>query len=184
MKDGATKGFEQAYNAQAAVDSASQVIVGTAVTQETNDKKQLVPMVFKVEEQAGKLPESVSADAGYFSAAAVTDPRLAEVNLLVPPDRQKHGQAQPHPNPAPAADAPVIDKMREKLRSPEGEALYRQRKQVVEPVFGQIKEARGIRRFSFRGLSKVSAEWDIICLTHNVLKLFRSGEQLHRLAFT
>ena len=175
MKDGATKGFEEAYNAQAAVDSAAQIIVATALTQEANDKKQLVSMVLKVEEQAGALPESASADAGYFSEAAVTDPRLAQVALLVPPDRQKHGQPEAVPNDPIPADAPVIDKMREKLRSPEGHAIYKLRKQVVEPVFGQIKEARGIRRFSFRGLRKVTAEWDIICLTHNLLKLFHKG---------
>ena len=178
MKDGATKGFEQAYNAQAAVDSASQVIVATALTQETNDKKQLVPMVLKVEEQAGALPESASADAGYFSAAAVTDPRLAEVDLFVPPDRQKHTPCETAPSDPTRADAPAIDKMREKLRGEQGRSTYKLRKQVVEPVFGQIKEARGIRRFLFRGLCKVTAEWDIICLTHNLLKLFHSGASL------
>jgi len=182
MKDGATKNFEQAYNAQAAVDSASQVIVGTAVTQEGNDKKQLVPMLLAVEKQAGALPKSASADAGYFSAAAVTDLRLAQVELLVPPDRQKHAQQEAAPSGPRNADAPIMDKMREKLRSPEGEAIYKLRKQVVEPVFGQIKEARGIRRFSFRGLRKVAAEWDIICLTHNLLKLFRSGTRLRAAA--
>lgn len=182
MKDGASKSFEQAYNAQAAVDSTAQVIVATAVTQETNDKKQLVPMVLKVEEQTGRLPESASADAGYFSEAAVTDARLASVALLVPPDRQKHGQpSAPQSDPAPQ-DAPVIDRMREKLRSAEGQAIYKLRKQVVEPVFGQIKEARGIRRFSFRGLSKVAAEWDIICLTHNVMKLFHARTCMHAAA--
>jgi transposase len=176
MKDGASKGFEQAYNAQAAVDSASQVIVGTALTQETNDKKQLVPMVLKVQEQAGALPQSASADAGYFSAAAVTDPRLAKVELLVPPDRQKRTPCETTPSDPTRAEAPPVDEqMREKLRGEQGRSIYKLRKQVVEPVFGQIKEARGIRRFLFRGLNKVTAEWDIICLTHNLLKLFHSG---------
>jgi transposase len=175
MKDGASKGFEQAYNAQAAVDSSSQVIVATALTQETNDKKQLVPMVLEVQEQTGRLPESVSADAGYFSASAVTDPRLAEVELLVPPDRSKHTPCDATPNEPTGADAPVIDQMREKLRAEHGRSIYKLRKQVVEPVFGQIKEVRGIRRFLFRGVDKVTAEWDIICLTHNLLKLFHSG---------
>ena len=134
--------------------------------------------IFGVQEQVkmvGYQAVVVTGDAGYFSEAAVTDPRLAQVALLVPPDRQKHGQPEAVPNDPIPADAPVIDKMREKLRSPEGHAIYKLRKQVVEPVFGQIKEARGIRRFSFRGLRKVTAEWDIICLTHNLLKLFHKG---------
>jgi len=88
MKDGSSKSFEQAYNAQAAPDSCSQVIVATTVTQDPNDKKQLVPMLLKVNEQAGALPGSASADAGYFSAEAVTDPRIVGVELFVPPDRQ------------------------------------------------------------------------------------------------
>ena len=175
MKDGATKGFEQAYNAQVTVDSTAQVIVAAAVTQETNDKKQLVPMVLKVAEQAGRLPEKVLADAGYFAEAAVTDQRLAAVDLFVPPDRQKHGQQEAVPSDPATVGASVADKMRAKLRTETGQDIYRLRKQVVEPVFGQIKEARGIRRFLFRGLSKVTAEWDIICLTHNLLKLFRAG---------
>ena len=176
MKDGSSKSFEQAYNAQAAADSCSQVIVATTVTQDPNDKRQLVPMLLKVKEQAGALPASASADAGYFSAEAVTDPRIADVELFVPPDRQKHAEAVTETNePVPAEAASVIEKMREKLRTQEGHAVYKQRKAVIEPVFGQIKEARGIRRFSFRGLEKVLAEWDIICLTHNLLKLLHAG---------
>ena len=92
MKDGATKGFEQAYNAQAAVDSTAQIIVATVVTQDANDKKQLLPMMGKVEENIGKLPEKISADAGYFSEANLTDKRLSGADLYIPPDRQKHGQ--------------------------------------------------------------------------------------------
>jgi transposase len=173
MKDGATKGFEQAYNAQAAVDGEAQVIVATAITQETNDKRQLVPMLEKVAENVGRLPEQVSADAGYFSEGNVTNERLQGVDLHVPPDRQKHGQAAEAVNASVPQDATVIEQMRHKLKTTEGRAVYKMRKQIVEPVFGQIKETRGFRRFSFRGLKKVSAEWDLICLTHNLLKLFR-----------
>ena len=175
MKDGSSKSFEQAYNAQAAVDSSSQVIVGTLVTQAPNDKEQLVPMLLRVQEQAGALPESASADAGYFGAKAITDPRISGVDLYVPPDRQKHGDMAVAASDPTQEDVSVIEKMREKLKTVEGQAIYKQRKAVVEPVFGQIKEARGIRRFSFRGMPKVLAEWDIVCLTHNVLKLFRAG---------
>lgn len=182
MKDGATKGFEQAYNAQAVVDGTAQVIVATSVTQETNDKKQLVPMMLKVEEQTGALPDRALADAGYFGEAAVTDKRLDGVELFVPPDRQKHGRADAAPSDPSHAGASVADTMREKLRSAEGREAYALRKQVVEPVFGQIKEARGIRRFMFRGLAKVTAEWDMICLTHNLLKLFHARPHLRAAA--
>jgi len=175
MKDGASKSFEQAYNAQAVVDSTAQVIVASAVTQETNDKKQLIPMLEKVRGNAGRLPDKVSADAGYFSEANATASTLTGVDLYVPPDRQKHGETHDRAVGPPPLDATVIDKMRHKLRTTEGRATYKMRKQVVEPVFGQIKEARGFRRFSFRGISKVRAEWDLICLTHNLLKLFRAG---------
>ena len=179
MKDGASKSFVQGYNAQAAVDDTAQVIVGCVITQETNDKRQLVPMLQQVEQNLGRKPEKATADSGYFSEAAVTDATVKGVELLVPPDRQKRG-AIPEgvdeviPEPA-EGTASAADAMREKLRSPEGNAVYKMRKAVVEPVFGQIKERRGFRRFLFRGLKKVEAEWQIICLTHNLLKLFRAG---------
>jgi transposase len=175
MKDGASKSYEQAYNAQIAVDSQAQVIVASGMTQETNDKKQLLPMMAKVGENCGLLPEKASADAGYFSETNLTDPSVEKIELYVPPDRQKHGQMLELSNEEPAENTTVIEQMRHKLRTPAGRTEYKKRKQVVEPVFGQIKEARGFRRFSFRGLNQVAAEWDLICLTHNLLKLFRAG---------
>jgi len=175
MKDGASKGFEQAYNAQVAVDEESQVIVAAGVTQETNDKKQLIPMIKKVKENTRKLPEVVSADAGYFSEVNVTAKDLKTVDLYIPPDRQKHGEKQPTVRGRPPKDLSVADRMRRKLRTKAGQEVYRFRKAIVEPVFGQIKEARRFRRFSLRGLIKVEAEWTLVCLTHNLLKLFRSG---------
>jgi transposase len=180
MKDGATKGFEQAYNAQAVVDSTAQIIVAAAVTQEANDKQQLQPMLEQVKENCGRLPEKASADAGYFNTEHLTDETLSTVDLYVPPDRQQHGAA-PTTLPAPtAADASVAGQMRQKLKTAAGQAVYKWRKAIVEPVFGQTKEARGFRRFSFRGLTKVAAEWDLITLTHNLLKLWRA--QPHPLA--
>ena len=180
MPDGANKGcFVQAYNAQAAVDGRHQIIVAAEITQDTNDKKQLLPLLEQVEQNLGRKPETVTADAGYFSEAALTDEKIKEVDLLIPPDRQKHGAA---PGQNPLADSrPVVgaktfpETMRERLRSPEGHAIYKLRKQIVEPVFGQIKEARRIRAFLLRGLGKVQAEWQLICATHNLLKLFRAG---------
>lgn len=195
MMDGATKSFTQAYNAQAAVDSHAQIVVAAALTQEANDKKQLLPMLEQVEQNLGRKPEQASADAGYFSEAAVTDEKVAGIELLVPPDRQKHGKgsepenviadietkaaAQPQSQsagesmPPPARSA--AETMRDKLRTTAGRAVYKMRKAVVEPVFGQIKQVRGLRGFSMRGREKVSAEWQIMCLTHNLLKLFRAG---------
>src|SRR5208337_596966 len=175
MKDGATKEFVQAYNAQAAVDSQAQVIVAAAVTQEANDKQQLVPMLAQVEGMTGSKPEQATADSGYFSAANVTDPGLEGIDLLVPPDRQKHGKEAAIATGPPPLGAGVAEQMRHKLRTPTGRAAYKLRKAIVEPVFGQIKEGRGFRRFLLRGLAKVEAEWKLICLTHNLLKLFRSA---------
>jgi hypothetical protein len=175
MMDGATKEFVQAYNAQAAVDSQAQVIVGAAVTQEANDKKQLVPMLKQVKVPMGIAPPKATADNGYFSEAKVTDAQLQEIDLFVAPDRQKHTDKRPTPTGPPPPGASVAEQMRHKLRTAEGQAVYRLRKAVVEPVFGQIKEARGFRRFLLRGLAKVQAEWRMICATHNLLKLFRSG---------
>ena len=171
MKDGATKSYVQAYNAQAAVDGAEQVIVAAAVTQEANDKRQLVPLLTEVAANCGAPPVAASGDAGYFSEAAVTDPALAAIDLYVAPDRQQHGEAPPPP----LDDGTGRSAMRAKLQTAAGHAVYALRKAIVEPVFGQIKGVRGFRRFAFRGLAKVQAEWSLICLTHNLLKLFRAG---------
>ena len=175
MKDGATKEFVQAYNVQVAVDSHAQVIVGAAVTQQANDKEQLVPMLEQVKVLTGSPPQQATADAGYFSEPNVTDPKLQGIDLLVAPDRQKHGEKRPCTTGPPPPEASVAEQMRHKLQTVEGQAVYRLRKAVVEPVFGQIKEQRGFRRFLLRGLAKVQAEWKMICATHNLLKLFRSG---------
>ena len=148
-------------------------------TQDTNDKKQLLPMLEQVAQNLGRKPAPVTADAGYFSEAALTNDKVKEVDLLVPPDRQKHGSAPVQSLPEdsrPVAIAKTFSEtMRARLRSPEGHAIYKLRKQIVEPVFGQIKEARRIRAFLLRGFGKVQAEWQLICATHNLLKLFRAG---------
>ncbi len=176
MKDSATGSFEQSYNAQIAVDGEAQIIVATSLTQEVNDKQQLVPMLTAVKANLGQLPEKVTADAGYFSAAAVSNEAVSSVDLYVTPDSGKKTGVEPEllaAALAPTAEQPVIEAMREKLKTEAGRAVYKQRKLIVEPVFGQVKEVRGFRRFSFRGLRKNQAEWALICLTHNLLKLFR-----------
>lgn len=158
------------------------MIVAAEVTQEANDKKQLAPMVEQVKIMAGSPPQHATADSGYFSEANMTDPRLAGIDLLVAPDRQKHGQEVPGATGPPVENPPGLSPtpspaqaMRNKLQTSQGRSLYRMRKAVVEPVFGQIKEQRGFRRFLLRGLANVSAEWKLICATHNLLKLYRSA---------
>jgi transposase len=176
MKDGATHSFVQAYNAQAAVDGQAQVIVACAVTQAAPDVGQLVPVLEQVETNVGQAPAVVTADAGYFSEANLTAPAVATVALYVPPDRQKHDR------PTDAATAqrhrPLAEAMRATLRTPAGRAVYARRKAIVEPVFGQIKAVRGFRRFLLRGVRQATGEWALICLTHNLLKLFRAPARL------
>ena len=168
----------QAYNAQAAVDSDAQVIVGVAVTQEANDKQQLVPMLKEVKQNIGAQPQAVSADAGYWNGKQVGDARVQGIDLHVATGKQKHGEPNKTEDEDAIdsnAEAGLLEQMKQKLKTEAGQALYRMRKAIVEPVFGQIKEWRGFRRFLLRGLQKVRAEWELICLTHNLLKLFRSG---------
>ena len=177
MKDGASKSFEQAYNCQAAVDEESQIIIATKVTQQANDKRQLELLVEEIKKNTdGETPEKLSADSGYFSEFNVEYLEGECVDGYIATNRQKHGDA---PELAGcgriAKDATKQERMTRKLRTKKGRETYSKRKQIVEPVFGQIKETRGFRRFLLRGLENVSAEWDLICLTHNLLKLFRSG---------
>jgi hypothetical protein len=195
MQDGATKSFVQAYNGQAAVDSHAQIIVAAALTQDANDKKQLLPMLEQVAQDMGRKPGHATADAGYFSEAAVTDPKVKGIELLVPPEREKRSVGNetspviPGIEPPEAAEPksqqvgesaeqPVAksaaETMRDKLHATAGQAVYKMRKAVVEPVFGQIKERRGLRGFLLRGREKAAAEGQIICLTHNLLKLFQA----------
>ena len=175
MPDGANKGsFVQGYNAQIAVDSASQVIVAAEVTQETNDKKQLIPMIAQITENLEQKPEKVSADTGYLSEANVTDESVKEVDLYVATGRDKHGDAVETSSDPPPPGASPKEAMREKLRTEAGRNVYKMRKAIVEPVFGQIKEQRGFRRFSLRGKENVGREWKLVCAVSNLLKLFRA----------
>ena len=172
MPDGSNKGsYVQAYNGQIVVDGYVQVIVAPAVTQDPVDRSQLVPMLGLAKENLlGETPEKASADSGYFSREAVNDPRLEGIELYVPPGRQSHG-SQPSPS-RPDLDS-AAEKMRDKLRTPEGKDVYRMRKAIVEPVFGQLKQAMNFRSFSLRGLHNAAAEFDLVCTAHNLLKLFR-----------
>jgi hypothetical protein len=183
MPDGAHKGsFLQAYNAQAAVDSAAQIIVAAEITQQTNDKQQLVPMLQQVIENVHGKPQVASADTGYWSEANVTEESLQGIDLHVATERQQHGESKDVPVHGRPEGSAALQQMRDKLKTEGGKAVYKMRKQIVEPVFGYIKEGRGFRRFSFRGLGNVRSEWRLICATHNLLKLFRSGWKMQPLS--
>jgi transposase len=169
MKDHASNTFVQGYNAQLGVDAEAQVIVAATIVQAGNDQQQLVPVLEVVAQNLGRMPERVSADAGYFSTAAVTDEKLQTVEVYVPPNTRK-----PESPVRLTADATVPERMWHKLQSKAGAAIYDQRKAIVEPVFAYLKHVRGVRQFRLRGLVQVQAEWLLICLTHNVLKMFRA----------
>jgi transposase len=177
MKDGATKAFTQAFNGQVAVDSKHQIIVAAGVTQECNDKHQVEPMVERMKANlGGRCPKQMSLDNGYYSDENVEFLRQEGIDAYIATGRLKHGQA---PLPAPRGRIPrrlpVKERMARKLRTVKGRCTYAQRKEVAEPVIGQIKEVRGFRGFLLRGFKKVGYEFDLICLTHNLLKLFRYG---------
>jgi transposase len=173
-----SEGFVQAYNAQIAVEPAMQLIVGQAVTQAANDKQQVEPMVEVIEAQSGQRPQEMLADNGYCSEknleyleAAKKPEKKIEAYLAT--GRQKHGERRVSPRGPLPQGATRVERMRRKLQTKAGAAIYAARKAIVEPVFGQIKQARGFRRFSLRGLAKVQAEWALVCATHNILKLYR-----------
>lgn len=170
------KGFVQAYNCQAAVDEKRQIIVAADVTQQANDKRQAVPMLKQVACNAGAVPGKTLADAGYFSGKTIAEVEELGTEAFMPPNRRKHGEAQePAERGRMPANLSVAERMKRKLRTTRGRAVYGLRKELVEPVFGQIKQARGFRQFLLRGLNKVKGEWALICTTHNILKLWRSG---------
>jgi len=167
------KHFEQAYNAQAVVDSANQIIVAADVVNETNDKKQAIPMMKQVKRNMGRLPKEMSADTGYFSSDAIESLTADGVATYIPPDKTNHSKKN---IPVPAGRIPngisIADRMRRKLRTKRGRKRYGLRKELSEPVFGQIKQARGFRQFLMRGKNKAKGEWSFICAGHNILKLF------------
>jgi transposase len=176
MKGG--DGFVQGYNAQAAVEPTLLLIVGQSVTEESNDKKQLMPMVEVIEQQSGQRPQAILADNGYCSEENLELLESAgqperKVEGFVATGKQKHGE---HRKPAKRGPLPKgatrVDRMKQKLKTKVGKAIYAARKCVVEPVFGQIKQARGFRQFLLRGKEKVKGEWALLCMTHNVLRLY------------
>jgi transposase len=176
-------GFQQAYNAQAGVETATRLIVGPRVSQTPNDKRELVPNVAAV--RCHLSPDTLLVDSGFVSEAAVNEVERATPGLtvLAALQREPHGRtvaqlekrADP---PAPPPEAPFAERMRHRTATAAGRALYKLRQQTVEPAFGLIKEVLGFRRFSLRGLAKVSLEWELVCLAYNFKRLHRLGAAL------
>jgi hypothetical protein len=173
MKDGATKTFHQAYNTQVGVDSQTQIIVAARVTQSGADQEQLIPVLREVEKNLGRMPERVSADAGYYSKAVLTHEAVRAVDLYLPPNQRQPVNWEETLPP----DATIQERMWHKLGSIAGREVFSKRKVIVEPVFAQLKHIRGFRQFLLRGLQQVEAEWLMICMTHNLLKMFRAMKQ-------
>ena len=168
-------GWIQGYNCQAAVDDDHQVIVAIGVSNQPNDAVHLLPMLERIQANTGELPNALIADAGYCSTANLEACEEKGLNAYVSTSRQQHGQ-RPRPSRGrPPKDLDARGRMERKLRSKAGQAIYALRKTVVEPVFGQIKGARGLDRFRLRGLEKVNGEWSLMATTHNILKLFRAS---------
>jgi transposase len=181
MKAGNGNHFEQSYNAQAAVDVASRLIVGERVSQAPNDKQELVPTLAAIPAEAGTIAAAL-VDSGFFSEAAVQQVEQGDAGPTVYSAMEKTGhhrsvadlekRADPEP---PAAEASVKEVMRQRLRTSAGKALYQLRQQTVEPVFGILKSVLGFRQFHLRGKAKVSLEWTLVCLAYNLKRLHRLG---------
>lgn len=177
------QGFDQCGNAQAVVD-AHQIILAADVTGEANDKRQLVPMLNQTCENLDAVGvmapiRTATADSGYYSESNVECLEDLGIDAYIATERLKHHEQIP---PCPRGRCPAglssKQRMARKLRTKRGRALYAQRKGMIEPVFGQIKQARGFRQFLLRGLETMRAEWRLVCLTHNLLKLYRSQVSL------
>ncbi len=178
-------GFVQAYNAQAAVDAEAQIAVAQDVTQDVNDKQQLVPMTDAIETNLGRKPGQLSADSGYCSDANLEALETRGIDGYIATGRAKNAAAGtaeasaaappadacPAASPEPARAPTRVEAMREKIKAGGHNSPYRLRKQLPEPVFGQIEQARGFRQFLLRGIEKVQAEWGIVCTAHNLLKM-------------
>ncbi len=174
-----SEGFVQAYNTQIVVEAESQLIVGQAVTPAANDKEQVAPMMQAVEEQCGERPGAVIADSGYCSEKNLEHLESEKkpkkrIEAFIATGRQKHGERRVCARGPLPKGATRVERMKRKLQTKAGAAIYAARKGIVEPVFGQIKQARGFRRFSLRGLAKVKAEWALVCTAHNLLKRYRA----------
>jgi transposase len=159
-------GYIQGYNAQAAVDGTAQIIVAHTLTASPSDQDQLVPLLDAIGDSLGRAPREASADAGYLSEANLKAMAGRDISAYVAIGRAKHPAEINR-----KIVGPLTQVMRDKLKRAGWRSRYRLRKQIVEPVFGQIKQARGFRQFLLRGIEKARAEWALICTAHNLTKL-------------
>jgi transposase len=168
-------GWIQGYNCQAAVDGDHQIIVAVGVSNQASDQHHFIPMLERIVANTGQLPEKLIADAGYCSTANIEASEQRGLDAYLSTSRQSHGK-RPRPSRGPAPrDLDARGRMERKLRSKAGQAIYALRKIIAEPVFGQIKGARGLDRFLLRGLEKVDREWTLMAITHNIGKLHRAA---------
>jgi len=178
-------GFEQCFNAQVVVDKKSQIIVAARVTREGNDRWQIGAMLNEMSSTVGLISDRVLADSGYFSEANIErlNARFPKLELFVPPNRKEQSCEVKARGRIPA-NLTIADRMRRKLSTVNGKAIYKFRKAVVEPVFGQIKSANlKFASFNFRGLKAVSAEWKLVCAIHNLWKIQRARAENTKLRF-
>ena len=164
MKAG--NGFEQSYNAQACVDQEHQIIVAVGVTNSAADNTQLIPMIEATEAVVEQIPGQILADAGYRSEANFEHLERNNIDGLIAMGRE----GKPDKVPVSTTNQATL-RMKEKLKTADGEAAYRRRKVIVEPVFGWIKRVLGFRQFSFRGLTRNNAEWHLVCLAMNLRRM-------------
>lgn len=170
--------FLQGYNCQVVADEANQIILAEGVTNQAPDQEHLIPMMDRVISNAGRSPAIVTADAGYMSEDNLAHCERLGADAYIAVGRDNHGR-DPAANREPVRDqSGTWAGMRSKLATEEGKRLYARRKAIVEPVFGQVKQARGFRRFSLRGLVKVRREWTLVCLVHNLTKLLAAQPAL------
>jgi len=174
MRDGS---YLQAYNAQIAVDEGHQIIVAAAVSNQGTDAEYFEPMLNRVVDNCNAVPACTTADSGYFSAANVWAAEHMGTEPFISVGKHRNDGSQTTVPALPQHQTPPRKAMRARLETAAGRAAYARRKATVEPVFGQIRACRGFRQFSFRGLLKNRCEWLLVCLTHNMLKLFRAGQR-------
>jgi hypothetical protein len=165
--------YLQGYNCQLAVDRDHQVIVAVGVSNQAPDVEHLGPMTARIAANTGSDPVVMTLDAGYWSEANAQHCEQRGIDAYIATGRLPHGQPPPSKRGRLPRDADAKTRMARKLRSKAGQAIYALRKTIVEPVNGQIKEARGLRSFLLRGMEKVDPEWHLIAACHNLLKLFR-----------
>jgi transposase len=188
MKAGNGQHFEQSYNAQAAVEVQSRLIVGQRVSQAPNDKQELAPTLASIPASAGLVAVAL-VDSGFYSEAAVqqveapADGKASGPTVYAAVEKTGHHRSvndlevKPEPEP-PAVGASMTDVMRHRLQTSAGKTLYKLRQQTIEPVFGIIKSVLGFRQFRLRGREKVSLEWTLVCLAYNLKRLHRLGAGL------